>query len=567
MGFRLVLPAAARLWALAILTVCGAVSAADARSEPPIVGAGESVTTDSVRHQLLSPALPYEPMPQWDGTPVLKALLQSGWALGAPLDATYRELSGPHHTVCREVRFKSHDWRGRPVRIFGYYAYPKTRNGRVPGLLIVHGGGGYATLDRVTEAAAQGYAALSIDLPGGGTLREGKSRSTGPDMTVRQLFTVKPDLCDNYIYNAVLAQMRAISFLRTRPEVDPSRIGLMGVSWGGATGLITTSLDRRITCFVNIYGAGLLWDGSTWHNYLRKLPEGEFRLWEANFDPSRYVPDIRVPVLGVTGTNDNCYYLGRFLRTLRAIQPTPDLVLRPNLDHKIDDTARSACFRWLAVKLKGDHAKAPPRLAGLKIEATAKGARVSVQAGGQVAVRRAEVCYGPVGDVGWTNREWRTVKCSPDRYAAWWSADIPLPTQITYAFASVQFADGSLLSTPVHSVATAVIDGKSLALDVPFMYDGSFLVEVHALANFVGGRVEVSPGGAVLLSRGDSQARLNPHRLGDLCYVGLRDACEQLGGVVGFRDSKAQISLPRLLTSPRPGGTRPPATELSSAGA
>jgi len=387
-------------------------------------------------------------MPQWDGTPVLKALLQSGWALGAPLDATYRELSGPHHTVCREVRFKSHDWRGRPVRIFGYYAYPKTRNGRVPGLLIVHGGGGYATLDRVTEAAAQGYAALSIDLPGGGTLREGKSRSTGPDMTVRQLFTVKPDLCDNYIYNAVLAQMRAISFLRTRPEVDPSRIGLMGVSWGGATGLITTSLDRRITCFVNIYGAGLLWDGSTWHDYLRKLPEGEFRLWEANFDPSRYVPDIRVPVLGVTGTNDNCYYLHRFLRTLRAIQPTPDLVLRPNLDHKIDDTARSACFRWLAVKLKGDHAKAPPRLAGLKIEATARGARVSVQAGGQVAVRRAEVCYGPVGDVGWTNREWRTVKCSPDRYAAWWSADIPLPTQITYAFASVQFADGSLLSTP-----------------------------------------------------------------------------------------------------------------------
>ncbi|NSW54419.1 MAG: alpha/beta fold hydrolase [Armatimonadetes bacterium] len=567
MGFRSAVPASSFLWALAAFAAWGAVSAADARVEPDIVGAGEPLSPESVRRQLLSAAVPYEPMPQWDGTPVLKALLEKGWALGAPLEATYRELSGPRGIACREVRFKSHDWGGKPVRIFGYYAYPKSRNGRVPGLLMVHGGGGYATLDRATEAAAQGYAALSIDLPGRGTLREGKSRSTGPAMTVHQLFTVKPDLRDNYIYNAVLAQLRAVSFLRTRPEVEPKRIGLIGVSWGGATGLITTSLDRRITCFVNIYGAGLLWDGSTWHEYLRKLPEGEFRLWEANFDPSRYVPDIRVPVLGVTGTNDNCYYLNRFLRTLRAIKPAPDLVLRPNLDHKIDDKARSSCFRWLGVKLKGDHAKAPPRLAAMKIEATTKGARVSVQAGGQVAVRGAEVCYGPVGDVGWTNREWRTVNGSPDRYATWWSADIPLPTQITYVFASVQFADGSLLSTPVHSVATAVIDSKKLALDVPFMYDGSFLVEAHALAGFIGGDVEVSPDGAVLLSRGDRQAHLNSHRLGDLCYVGLRDACEQLGGIVVFRDNKAQVSLPTLHNSPRPAGTRPPVNELSSAGA
>lgn len=554
MGSRTACVAASARLILVAIGVLGAATAAHSQADPAIVGAGDSVSAQSLRDQLFSAQLPFEPMPPQGTTPVLKELVRGGWPLGAPLEATSRDLPGKRGITCREVRFTSHQWRGKPVRIFGYYACPSRRSGRVPGLLLVHGGGGYATLDRVTEAAAQGYAALSIDLPGGGALRDGKSRSTGPDMTVQQLFTVKPTLADNYIYNAVLAQMRSVSFLRGRPEVDPARIGLLGVSWGGATGLITTSLDRRITCFVNMYGAGLLWDGSTWHDYLRKLPAGEFRLWEENFDPSRYVPDIRVPVLGITGTNDNCYYLHRFLRTLRGIQPTPDLVLRPNLDHKIDDAARAACFRWLAVQLKGDNAQGPPRLNGMKVEASSAGVRVSVRAGGRVSVRRAEVCYGAVGDVGWTNRQWRTVKCEPDRYAAWWSADIPLPTQITYVFCNVHFTDGSALSTPVHSVGKAVINRQEFALDAPFMYDGSFLVEAHAFAGFVGGTVEASPEGATLIRRGERQARCNAHRLGNLSFVGLRDACEQLGGVVMLQDGRPRVRLPELETAPDPGG-------------
>jgi dienelactone hydrolase len=40
--------------------------------------------------------------------------------------------------------------------------------------------------------------------------------------------------------------MRAVDVLRTRPEVDPGRIGCVGLSWGGTHTIYTTALDPRI---------------------------------------------------------------------------------------------------------------------------------------------------------------------------------------------------------------------------------------------------------------------------------------------------------------------------------
>lgn len=41
--------------------------------------------------------------------------------------------------------------------------------------------------------------------------------------------------------------MRAVDYLATRPEVDPGRIGIMGISGGGMVALWTAALDPRIT--------------------------------------------------------------------------------------------------------------------------------------------------------------------------------------------------------------------------------------------------------------------------------------------------------------------------------
>lgn len=47
-----------------------------------------------------------------------------------------------------------------------------------------------------------------------------------------------------------------ISYLETRPEVDPDRIGLLGVSFGGGHATTVNALDRRVRCAVAISAVG-----------------------------------------------------------------------------------------------------------------------------------------------------------------------------------------------------------------------------------------------------------------------------------------------------------------------
>jgi pimeloyl-ACP methyl ester carboxylesterase len=43
-----------------------------------------------------------------------------------------------------------------------------------------------------------------------------------------------------------------VSYLETRPEVDPARLGVWGISWGAAHALIVAALDPRVLCVVSV---------------------------------------------------------------------------------------------------------------------------------------------------------------------------------------------------------------------------------------------------------------------------------------------------------------------------
>ena len=44
--------------------------------------------------------------------------------------------------------------------------------------------------------------------------------------------------------------LRSIEYLQLRPEVDPGRIGCVGLSYGGTMTLYTAALDERVKCAV-----------------------------------------------------------------------------------------------------------------------------------------------------------------------------------------------------------------------------------------------------------------------------------------------------------------------------
>ena len=75
-------------------------------------------------------------------------------------------------------------YRGKPTRVFAYYASPKTLgkggDDKMPGIVLVHGGGGAAFKNWAELWAKRGYAAIAMDLAGKGVGRK-PMPDGGPD--------------------------------------------------------------------------------------------------------------------------------------------------------------------------------------------------------------------------------------------------------------------------------------------------------------------------------------------------------------------------------------------------
>src|SRR5262249_54144443 len=126
--------------------------------------------------------------------------------------------------------------------------------------------------------------------------------------------------------------VRGVSLLASLPEVDPGRIGITGISWGGYLTCIVAGLDDRLKVAVPVYGCGFLHENSAWLPTFQKMPRERRERWVGNFDPSRYVAQATMPVLFVNGTNDFAYPLDSYRKTYRLVKQR-QLCVEVNLPH------------------------------------------------------------------------------------------------------------------------------------------------------------------------------------------------------------------------------------------
>jgi predicted dienelactone hydrolase len=54
-----------------------------------------------------------------------------------------------------EIYYQSRSFKRKPVKIFGYFAYPRAHSGKLPAIPLSHGGGGTACRARERTAAAR----------------------------------------------------------------------------------------------------------------------------------------------------------------------------------------------------------------------------------------------------------------------------------------------------------------------------------------------------------------------------------------------------------------------------
>ena len=66
----------------------------------------------------------------------------------------------------KAIFFDALPWSGKPTRVFAWMGVPSGAGGKVPAVVLVHGGGGTAFKEWVQKWNEKGYAAISIAVEG-----------------------------------------------------------------------------------------------------------------------------------------------------------------------------------------------------------------------------------------------------------------------------------------------------------------------------------------------------------------------------------------------------------------
>ncbi|MBM3211369.1 acetylxylan esterase, partial [Candidatus Poribacteria bacterium] len=162
----------------------------------------------------------------------------------------------------KAIFYQGLPWNSIPTRVFAWYGLPEQRSeAKIPGMVLVHGGGGTAFDYWVRLWNSRGYAAIAMDTCGcipegvyGGWHRHDLGGPPGWGGFDQINWPVEAQ----WTYHAIADIILANSLLRSFPEVDPERIGLTGISWGGYLTCIASGIDNRFNFAVPVYGCGYL---------------------------------------------------------------------------------------------------------------------------------------------------------------------------------------------------------------------------------------------------------------------------------------------------------------------
>ncbi len=232
----------------------------------------------------------------------------------------------------KPIFFEGLAYQGKPTRVFAWLGLPKNPSGKVPGVVLVHGGGGTAFKEWVQKWNEQGFAAISIAvegqtderIPGAPPGAQWQRHATaGPARHGIYGDSAEP-LTNQWMYHAVADTVLAHSLLRSLPEVDASRVGVCGISWGGIITSTVVGIDARFAFGIPIYGCGAL-DRAA-ENYVRALRDNT--LYREVWEPLLRLPRATMPLLWLTGPRDAHFPLDVQQASYRAA-PGPRMVSIP----------------------------------------------------------------------------------------------------------------------------------------------------------------------------------------------------------------------------------------------
>jgi predicted dienelactone hydrolase len=158
-----------------------------------------------------------------------------------PLDPELRPQGASHGLATTHFTFATE----ARERVPGIIIRPEKAAARRPVIILLHGTGDSkeGMLDLAGEFAVHGFLAVAID----GRYHGERTKTGYDDAILRAYMTGKEH---PFFYDTVWDVMRLIDYLETRDDVDPKRIGLMGISKGGIETYLAAAADPRIAVAV-----------------------------------------------------------------------------------------------------------------------------------------------------------------------------------------------------------------------------------------------------------------------------------------------------------------------------
>ena len=239
--------------------------------------------------------------------------------------------------------------------IHGWYLHPDgAEQGPAILYLSVYGA---RPIPPPSALARRGYAVLAIDVRG--------NRVNLPrPRAFEDYSTLGIESPETYSYREIVGHcLRAIRFLASRPEVDPERIAVVGVSEGGGLGLVLAALSPEVRAVAA--DAPMLCDmplsvqsaGWPYTEILRRVEENPSQAPQiyrtlSYFDAANLAPDIECPVLISLGLLDSVSLPAAVYGVFNRIGGPKEMRAFPEAGHEGGGAQAWAYkLRWLASAL------------------------------------------------------------------------------------------------------------------------------------------------------------------------------------------------------------------------
>jgi dienelactone hydrolase len=268
--------------------------------------------------------------------------------------------------VREKVRYQAEPGEWIPAYLF----VPKGRTAPGPAVLCLHQHAGQFHLGKsepaglagnpeqfyALELARRGYVTLTAD-----SLCFEERHDPRFEGNNHERFEFTRRLVEGSTLQAKMAfdAMRAIDYLATRPEVDPSRIGCIGHSLGGQQTLFTAALDERIAAAVSSCGF------ASFRTIFRDLINHNFSLYVPRLLDHGDVGDILAlvaprPFLAVVGNADRIFPFDGIVESIetakrryRALEAEDRLgLIAVDGGHGFTDYLREKAYAWLDTYLR-----------------------------------------------------------------------------------------------------------------------------------------------------------------------------------------------------------------------